>query len=42
MHFRIDTTKNSKCLSNMKASERGLELACDHGQHVLDKYDWDI
>ena len=23
----------------MEASKRGLELACSHGQHVLDKYD---
>ena len=26
----------------MKACQMGLEQACDHVQHVLDKYDQDI
>ena len=33
---------SSKGLSNMKASKKGLERACSHGQHVLDKHEQDI
>ena len=30
------------CQSNMKASKRGFEWSCGHGQHVLNKHDQDI
>ena len=29
-------------LSRMKACKRGLEWACNHGQHALDMHDRDI
>ena len=42
IHPHTDPICNGKDLSRMKACKRGFERACNYGQHVVDKQDWDI